>query len=514
MSTKEIKTKIKNKLDNENSWVANNPVLLSGELAISKESDGSLKLKVGDGTSSYNQISDYIASVAKLAPVSLSGSYNDLVNKPSIPSPYTLPTASSTVLGGVKVDGTSVTISNGVISSPEQTTISGNAGSATKLQTARQINGTNFDGTSNITIGCAESDLSWGGRNFSGSFGPVDACLISELGANRFSFARANGITIEYSRDSGATWTDYDASEIQKVGLFSNGYGFVIGKADSTNKATSAYQLRVTLDTGLAQIYTVLNKFCFYVSTNGSGGSTVTIQKALQATPSAFIDHVTDIPIAGWSGYNIVNTAGIITYGNTAGTQYQYGRIRFIFKCTSGSTTYNGLQVLQIMGFGGVGWSTPSTMAKTGHLYSYDAAQNANFPAQVTATSFNGNATSATKLQNSRTISLTGSAEGSSSFDGSANIEIPVSIKKNVVASTIGTTWVGSEAPYTQTITVNGVLTTSIISVSLPSTATKEQIEAFQALNWTDGGQTNNSITLKAWGDRNTIEVPIVITYL
>lgn len=34
---------------------------------------------------------------------------------------------------------------------PSQTTISGNAGTATKLQTVRTINGTNFDGTTNIT---------------------------------------------------------------------------------------------------------------------------------------------------------------------------------------------------------------------------------------------------------------------------------------------------------------------------------------------------------------------------
>jgi len=35
---------------------------------------------------------------------------------------------------------------------PAQTTISGNAGSATRLQTARNINGVPFDGTQNITI--------------------------------------------------------------------------------------------------------------------------------------------------------------------------------------------------------------------------------------------------------------------------------------------------------------------------------------------------------------------------
>ena len=46
-----------------------------------------------------------------------SGSYNDLTDKPTIPAAYTLPTASTSTLGGVKVDGTTITISDGVISS-------------------------------------------------------------------------------------------------------------------------------------------------------------------------------------------------------------------------------------------------------------------------------------------------------------------------------------------------------------------------------------------------------------
>lgn len=45
------------------------------------------------------------------------GDYNNLTNKPTIPEPYTLPTASTTTLGGVKVDGSTITITDGVISS-------------------------------------------------------------------------------------------------------------------------------------------------------------------------------------------------------------------------------------------------------------------------------------------------------------------------------------------------------------------------------------------------------------
>ena len=58
------------------------------------------------------------AKTSSLAAVATSGSFEDLNHKPVIPSEYTLPTASTTVLGGVKVDGTTVTISDGVISAP------------------------------------------------------------------------------------------------------------------------------------------------------------------------------------------------------------------------------------------------------------------------------------------------------------------------------------------------------------------------------------------------------------
>ena len=49
--------------------------------------------------------------------VAKSGSYNDLTNKPTIPPAYTLPTASSSVLGGVKIgSGLAVSGDDGTIS--------------------------------------------------------------------------------------------------------------------------------------------------------------------------------------------------------------------------------------------------------------------------------------------------------------------------------------------------------------------------------------------------------------
>lgn len=55
------------------------------------------------------------AKTTDLAAVAKSGSYNDLSNKPTIPAAYTLPNATSSTLGGVKV-GSNISVSNGTIS--------------------------------------------------------------------------------------------------------------------------------------------------------------------------------------------------------------------------------------------------------------------------------------------------------------------------------------------------------------------------------------------------------------
>lgn len=56
------------------------------------------------------------ANADDLAAVAKSGSYNDLTGKPTIPEAYTLPTASASVLGGVKVGNGLAIDENGVLS--------------------------------------------------------------------------------------------------------------------------------------------------------------------------------------------------------------------------------------------------------------------------------------------------------------------------------------------------------------------------------------------------------------
>ena len=114
---------------------------------VKPDSDGNVTISVGGGSSSYtlptassstlggvkigsgltintsgvvsadvtaSTLTAY-AKTTDLSAVAKSGSYNDLSNKPTIPSAYTLPNATSSTLGGVKV-GSNISVSNGTIS--------------------------------------------------------------------------------------------------------------------------------------------------------------------------------------------------------------------------------------------------------------------------------------------------------------------------------------------------------------------------------------------------------------
>ncbi len=245
-----------------------------------------------------------------------------------------------------------------------------------------------LDGKINKTDKIYEANLEWGGRDIAGGYSPIDGAMISNLGANRFAFGKVEGITVEYSEDAGETWVEYPLTDTAKVRLFSVGGNYLYAGGEKSRTPSVNDMIRVTIDSDAFGTYTALNKFAIEISTGGNRGCYCTIDASLESSPTAFKVFADKVPIEGWSGYNIINTQSFETYDNQASRQY--GTIRFTFGCTTVNTTYKGLAIVKIMGFGGVGWNTPSNMAQNGHLYGYNEKQEAVFPASITAPNFIG----------------------------------------------------------------------------------------------------------------------------
>ena len=232
-----------------------------------------------------------------------------------------------------------------------------------------------------------EAFLFWGGKDFSGSYGPIDAAMIPTLSANRAAFYPGDRIVVEYTRDGGTTWLDYGADNTTKTALFTTGASFVVGKSTSSNIATPSCKLRITIKNTMGKLYSYIQKIAIYVSTGGSSGCTVDIKGRtrtnVEAESDTWANLKTAVPISGYSGWNILQT-GFTTYGNSSNKSSQYDEIRFIFSITSHGSSAAGLSVSKIYMYGGVGWNTPSTLASTGLIYAYDASQNVVFPANIT----------------------------------------------------------------------------------------------------------------------------------
>lgn len=97
--------------------------------------------------------------------------------------------------------------------------------------------------------------------------------------------------------------------------------------------------------------------------------------------------------------------------------------------------------------------------------------------------------------------------------DGSDPIT-PASIGAAPISTTTEATlsaasWSGNSAPYTYTLTVNGVTDTSTQEIVFATSINLEQLTAGQNANIQDGGQSANTIVLKAWGEKPTVDLPI-----
>ena len=102
-----------NVLDNTTVRDSHN-IVGSGATTVTSDADG--KITINSTNTVYTHPATHPATmITGLATVATSGSYNDLTNKPTIPAAYSLPDATTSAKGGVKV-GSNLTISSGTLS--------------------------------------------------------------------------------------------------------------------------------------------------------------------------------------------------------------------------------------------------------------------------------------------------------------------------------------------------------------------------------------------------------------
>ena len=235
------------------------------------------------------------------------------------------------------------------------------------------------------------TDVGWGGKAVVGAVSPVSAALIGAIGSNKFELCDPAGVKVEYSTDGGDTWEDYGCNDPNKIQLLSESLGtnLTIGKVWD-RYATVNDRLRVTVTANDCNVYTMLKCILLNVSTNGSNKCTVTIEQSRIGAPDDFAVISTN-NLCGWTGWNEIPLQK--QFGGAQTQVNQTNSIRLTFQAgqppTSGASKGN-LALLNLLFIGITTWRVNSNIARFGHLYKYDYAGNAAFPAEVAAQSFSG----------------------------------------------------------------------------------------------------------------------------
>ena len=70
--------------------------------------------------------------------------------------------------------------------------------------------------------------------------------------------------------------------------------------------------------------------------------------------------------------------------------------------------------------------------------------------------------------------------------------------------------WTGDAAPYSIDLTVEGVTATNNVDI-IPQASTEDQIDAWLGLGYMLGSQTEGKVTIKSWGDKPAVDIPITV---
>lgn len=213
---------------------------------------------------------------------------------------------------------------------------------------------------------------------------PILASQIDVYRANRLAFLQDDEYEVEKSADGGATWTTTAKDDAMRRVFIGLNNGNISIPSSTTD------MMRITIKPKSAR-YSRIDFFYMWVSCPSEGNTFAKIEFSTATAPDTWDLH-SSATISGLSGPNMMK------YQRLFGSGSGVANVRFTIYNTVDHTI--GTSVYGIQGHGSNAWGDINNMYKSGHLYSWDVAQNAKFPAKIVASSFedrDGNAVMLTK---------------------------------------------------------------------------------------------------------------------
>ena len=242
-----------------------------------------------------------VTSVSVVSSGGVSGSVASSTTTPAISltlGAITPSSVNSVVVSGSSTPTLAVTGTSSISGSNtgDQTTITGNAGTATALQTARAINGVNFDGTAAITVPAAGSTLSdtvpigKGGTGQVTAQAAINALLPSQTGASGKNL-QSDGTNVSFVADAGGTVTSVAATA--GTGISVSGSPITTSGTLTITNTAPDQTVAIAAGTGIS----VSGTYPSFTVTNSSPSSGGTVTSVAATVPSVF--SISGSPIIG-----------------------------------------------------------------------------------------------------------------------------------------------------------------------------------------------------------------------
>lgn len=465
MGEQNLNIRIKHKYDTEANWNKNNPVLLSGEIAITSDKFG--KHKVGDGTHKWSELS---YAKAELTKGDVTGALG-----------YT-PPSSDTWRG----------IQDNLISSSTTESLSAAQGKILKELVDGKAPSSHTHTKSEVGLGnvdnTADATKSVKYATSAGSASSA-AALTSNAGSSTqpvyFSGGKpvACSYTLGKSVPADALFTDH---------TYGNMKGATSSSAGSTGLVPApniGEQLKFLRADGT---WVIPTNTTYSVGTTSYSGTTKLYTSTGSATDGTMTQNAITTALNGKSATGHThNYAGSSSAGGNANAAVKLATARKI-----GSASFDGTADITLSQ---MGLNVPVEITKADYLAKKKAGTlNANTYYNVIDEYDSANVINDSSVTANSTFSSTKS-------------EKTYAKKSTLVNTTLtASKWTGSSAPYSYVLSVSGVTSSNIVEIDYASNASSTAIEAYQNAMLADGGQTTNQITIKAT-EKPTVDIPITI---